>query len=253
MGANKIISNTNTPLALITGAAKRIGAAIAIELHDEGYNIAIHYHMSHNEASGLASILNDKRAASAFTVKQDLSDESAAENLIDKLLQQSQRLDLLVNNASIFKSSCETSNGNVDELWDQMQTINLRTPYLLAMQAASLLRKHKGSIINITDINAELPRKNYTAYCASKAGLVSISRSLAIDLAPEIRVNCVAPGAILWASNEDIKTQKYAIASTPRQRIGKPSDIAQAVRYLAGAQYVTGHILNVDGGRILRG
>ena len=120
-------------------------------------------------------------------------------------------------------------------------------------EAASLLRKSKGSIINITDINAERPREDYTAYCASKAGLVSISRSLAIDLAPEFRVNCVAPGAILWASSEDSNTQKEAINSTPLQRIGKPSDIAQAVRYLAGAQYVTGHILNVDGGRILRG
>jgi pteridine reductase len=253
LGANKIISNTNAPLALITGAAKRIGAAITTGLHDEGYNIAIHYHMSHSEASELASILNHKRAASAFTVKQDLCDESAAENLIDKLLQQSQRLDLLVNNASIFKSSCGINNRNIDELWDQMQTVNLRTPYLLSMQAAPLLRKHKGSIINITDINAERPRKNYTAYCASKAGLVSISRSLAVDLAPEIRVNCVAPGAILWASSEDIKTQKNIIDSTPLKRRGKPSDIAQAVRYLAGAQYVTGHILNVDGGRILRG
>jgi pteridine reductase len=209
--------------------------------------------MSHNEASELEALLNDKRAGSVFTVKQDLSAANAAENLISKLLQQSHRLDLLVNNASIFKSACSNDNGNVDELWDQMQTINLRTPYLLAMKAVPLLRKNMGSIINITDINAERPRKNYTAYCASKAGLVSISRSLAIDLAPEIRVNCVAPGAILWASNEDVKTQEDAIASTPLRRIGKPSDIAQAVRYLAGAQYVTGHILNVDGGRILEG
>ena len=247
------MTNTNTPLALVTGAAKRIGAAIATELHNEGYNIAIHFHMSRHEAYELATELNDKRVASAFTVEQDLSHESAAENLIDKLLQQSQRLDLLVNNASIFKSSSGINSGNVSELWDQMQTINLRTPYLLAIEAASLLRKSKGSIINITDINAERPREVYTAYCASKAGLVSISRSLAIDLAPEIRVNCVAPGAILWASSEDSNTQKEAINSTPLQRIGKPSDIAQAVRYLAGAQYVTGHILNVDGGRILRG
>jgi len=209
--------------------------------------------MSRHEAHELAAVLNDKRVASAFTVEQDLSHESAAENLIAKLLQQSQRLDLLVNNASVFKSSSGIDSGNVSELWDQMQAINLRTPYLLAIQAAPLLRKSKGSIINITDINAERPRKDYTAYCASKAGLVSISRSLAIDLAPEIRVNCVAPGAILWASSEDSKTQEEAINSTPLQRIGKPSDIAQAVRYLAGAQYVTGHILNVDGGRILRG
>jgi pteridine reductase len=140
---------------------------------------------------------------------------------------------------------------SVENLWDLLHAINARIPYFLSLEAIPFLRESQGSIVNITDIHSEKPRKNYSAYCSSKAALVAVSNSLALDLAPDIRVNCVAPGAILWASTENRAVQDDAIGSTPLARIGNPFDIAQAVSYLAKAEYVTGHVLNVDGGRTL--
>ncbi len=161
------------------------------------------------------------------------------------------KISLLVNNASTFLETPLKESKSVERLWDLLHTINVQIPYFLSLEAMPFLRESRGSIINITDIHSENPRKNYSAYCASKAALVAASNALAFDLAPDIRVNCVAPGAILWASSENRSVQDDVIASTPLARIGNPFDIAQAVSYLAKAEYVTGHVLNVDGGRTL--
>lgn len=236
-------------VALITGAAKRIGAAIARALHRQGYVIVIHHHTSMAEAQALATELNAARAHSAVLIGQDLAAADAAHTIIDAVTAQCARLDLLVNNASVFDRSALDV---VDVAsWDRIQAINLRAPYFLALAAAPLLRASRGAIVNITDIHAERPRREYAAYCASKAGLVAISRTLALELAPEIRVNCVAPGAILWAASEDAAVQTATVSATPLGRCGSPEDIAQAVCYLAGASFVTGQVINVDGGRML--
>jgi pteridine reductase len=244
---NKIID----PVVLITGSAKRIGAAIAKHLHADGYKIAIHHHTSIEEAYQLEKELNNIRPDSAFAVQQDLVAKDAARKLIKSVVKKANQINLLVNNASIFLKTPLNQSDNIESSWDLLHTINLRVPYLLSLEAMPFLRVTGGSIVNITDIHSERPRKNYSAYCASKAALVAASNSLAIDLAPDVRVNCVAPGAIVWASSEDQIEQNNVIDSTPLARVGNPLDIAQAVSYLAQAKYVTGHVLNVDGGRTL--
>jgi pteridine reductase len=236
-------------VALITGAARRLGAATAKVLHEQGYDVAIHFHTSAEEASALAAELNQKRLGSAITLAQDLAASDAATRLIALFRKHYQRLDLLVNNASIFDRTPIESD--CTEAWDRIHTVNLRTPYLLTLAAAPLLRVTGGSAVNIADIHAERPRADYSAYCISKAGLVAATHALALDLAPHIRVNCVAPGAILWASSEDADVQAKTLDGTPLGRHGDPADIAQAVVYLARAPFITGHVINVDGGRSL--
>ncbi len=238
-------------MALITGAAKRVGAAIAEQLHADGYQIAIHHHTSIDEAYQLKEDLNNKRPNSAFIIKQDLAEKNAANKLIEMVVKKTGQINLLVNNASLFLETPLQQSKSVEDLWDLLHTINARIPYFLSLEAIPFLRESQGSIVNITDIHSEKPRKNYSAYCSSKAALVAVSNSLALELAPDIRVNCVAPGAIIWASTENRTVQDEAIESTPLARIGNPFDIAQAVSYLAKAEYVTGHVLNVDGGRTL--
>ncbi len=239
----------NTPVALITGAAKRLGASTARALHDLGYDIVIHHHTSADEAQALAAELNAIRVASAITLCQDLMHPQAGAAIIAALGQQHGRLDLLVNNASVFD---RTPLQHVDlAAWERIQAINLRAPYFLSLHAAPLLRASRGAIVNITDIHSERPRAEYSVYCASKAGLVAVTRGLALELAPEVRVNAVAPGPILWAASEDATLQAATLAGTPLARRGDPQDIAQAVCYLARAPFVTGHVLDVDGGRKL--
>ena len=239
----------NAPVALITGAAKRLGASTARALHGLGYDIVIHHHTSADEAQALAAELNAIRAASAITLCQDLLHPQAGAAIIAALGQQHGRLDLLVNNASVFD---RTPLQHVDlAAWERIQTINLRAPYFLSLHAAPLLRASRGAIVNITDIHSERPRAEYSVYCASKAGLVAVTRGLALELAPEVRVNAVAPGPILWAASEDATLQAATLAGTPLARRGDPQDIAQAVCYLARAPFVTGHVLDVDGGRKL--
>jgi pteridine reductase len=238
-------------VALITGAAKRVGAAIAEHLHADGFQIAIHHHTSIDEAHQLEADLNRKRPNSAFAIKQDLAEKNAASKLIKMVVNKTNQISLLVNNASIFSETPLKQRKNIEDLWDLLHTINVRIPYFLSLEAIPFLRESQGCIVNITDIHSEKPRKDYSAYCASKAALVAVSNSLALDLAPDIRVNCVAPGAILWAATENRTVQDETIESTPLARIGKPFDIAQAVSYLTKAKYVTGHVLNVDGGRTL--
>jgi pteridine reductase len=238
------------PVALVTGAAKRLGAAMVRALHDKGYNVIIHYHDSEREALALADELNDIRAESIVTVREDFAIGDPASSLIEATERSWARLDLLVNNASIFD---KTPLDDIDlASWERIHSINLRSPYFLSIASAPLLRKASGSIVNIADIHAERPRAEYSAYCASKAGLVAITRALAIEMAPAVRVNCVSPGAILWAKNESPAVQKNTIQATPLRRHGDPEDIAKAVCFLAEAKFVTGHTVNVDGGRLVR-
>ena len=244
------MSTKNHPVALVTGAAKRLGAVTVRVLHDKGYNVVVHYHNSGREAQALAAELNSVRAASAVSLREDFATGDPAASLIEAAGQTWSRLDLLVNNASVFD---KTPLNEIDlPAWERIQTINLRTPFFLSIAAAPLLAKAKGSIVNIADIHAERPRLDFSAYCASKAGLVAITRSLAIEMAPAVRVNCVSPGAILWAANETKAVQENTVKTTPLERHGDPEDIAQAVCFLAEAKFVTGHTVNVDGGRVVR-
>jgi pteridine reductase len=252
INANKPTSRRENarPLALITGAAQRLGAVMARYLHAHGYDVALHYYSSQSQARTLAKELNATRAASAFILRQDLASPLAGERLIKALTRKAKRLDLLVNNASIFEPS-PLALGNA-ESWESIQAINVRTPYFLSLAAAPLLRRRHGSIVNIADIHANRPRRDYAMYCVSKAGLEAVSRSLALELAPDVRVNCISPGAILWAASEDAEVQLGTVAAIPMGRCGEPLDIAEAVLYLASANYVSGHVINVDGGRVLR-
>ncbi|MBK6657124.1 MAG: pteridine reductase [Proteobacteria bacterium] len=244
-----VTSCNDAPVALITGAAKRLGACTARALHALGYDIVIHHHTSGDEARALAAELNAQRAASALTLRQDLADAHAGKLIIEALHARRARLDVLVNNASVFDP---TPIASVDvAAWDRLHAINVRTPYFLCLAAAPLLRASRGAIVNITDIHSERPRADYSAYCASKSGLVAVTRGLALELAPEVRVNAVAPGPILWAASEDAALQAATLAGTPLARRGDPADIAAAVCYLARAPFVTGHVLDVDGGRHL--
>lgn len=241
------MSAAQQQVALITGAAKRLGAVTVRALHQQGYKVIIHYHTSADEALALAHELNDMRADSAAALRQDLADAHAGPATITRAVGVWQRLDLLVNNASVFD---RTPIDAVDVAsWDRIHAINVRAPYFLSISAAPFLRSTSGSIVNIADIHAERPRSQYSTYCVSKAGLVAITRALALDFAPAIRVNCVAPGAILWAASEDAGIQARTVQATPLQRQGEPADIAEAVCYLARARFVTGQVINVDGGR----
>ena len=237
------------PVALVTGAARRLGACTARALHAQGYDVVIHHHSSGAEAAAFAAELNAARADSAATLTQDLAAGDAAARIVAALGTLRARLDLLVNNASVFD---ETPLAEVDvATWERIHAINLRAPYFLAVACAPLLRASRGAIVNITDIHSERPRAGYSAYCASKAGLVAVTRGLALELAPEVRVNGVAPGPILWAASEDQELQAATLRGTPLARRGEPRDIAEAVCYLARAPFVTGHVLDVDGGRHL--
>lgn len=237
------------PVALVTGGARRLGAATVRALHAAGHAVLIHHHTAAAEAARLAAELNRIVADSAGVLRADLASAASAAPLIAEAHARWSRLDVLVNNASVFEATAPNVAGAAD--WERMQAINLRAPYLLAVAAAPHLGAQQGAIINITDIHAESPRKGYAIYCVSKAGLVAATRALALEFAPHVRVNAVAPGAILWAASEDAALRAATLRATPLARHGDPEDIAQAVCYLAGARFVTGQVLRVDGGRLL--
>lgn len=236
--------------ALITGAAKRIGAAIARGLHAAGANVAIHYFSSADAAMALTDELNAIRSDSALTVAGDLADTPVIEPLVESVVAQTQRLDILVNNASSFyPTPLETVT---EEQWDELIGSNLKAPVFLCKAALPWLRKSpSGVIVNIVDVHAQRPLRNHPLYGVAKAGLAMLTRSLAKDLGPDIRVNGVAPGAILWPeSGMPEQIQKNIVREIALKRPGAPSDIAAAVVFLVrDAPYVTGHILAVDGGR----
>ena len=237
-------------VALITGSAKRVGASIARSLHANDFNIVIHHNTSTNSAEELQRELSGRRSNSATCVRADLADLTACRMLIENAVDAWGQLDLLVNNASIY---APTPLMQLDE-WDfaEIIDVNLRAPLFLAKYAAPALAKCGGAIVNISDIYADRPNQDHPIYLASKAGLSMLTKSLAFDLAPDIRVNAVAPGAVLWPEDDDDSERKQKIlARIPSGKIGDPNDVAEAVLYFATARYVTGQILAIDGGRSL--
>jgi len=242
-------NSLNGKVALVTGAARRIGAAIATRLHQSGANVAIHYRGSAAEATSLVDKLNGLRADSAAAFQADLIDTPSLPRLIDDVIGWRSRLDILVNNASSFYP---TPPGEItEEHWDDLMGSNLKAPLFLSQAALPELRKTEGAIVNIVDIHAQRPLRNHTVYGPAKAALAMLTRSLAKDLAPTVRVNGVSPGAILWPeSDPDEAARRAILEQVPMQRAGDPDDIAGAVLYLVrDATYVTGQIIAVDGGR----
>jgi len=237
-------------VVLITGGAKRVGAAICRRMHAAGADLMLHYRASAGEARLLQAELNGGRADSVALIQADLLDLKAMPSLVEQTVQRFGRLDALVNNASSFYAS---PIGEISAaVWDDLMGTNLRAPLFLAQAAAPALRKSQGAIVNIADIHADRPLKNYVVYSVAKSGLVALTRSLARELAPEVRVNAVAPGPILWpddASFDEVSRQRI-ISHTLLKREGTPDDIAKAVHFLlAEATYMTGETINVDGGR----
>jgi pteridine reductase len=235
--------------ALITGAAKRIGACIARTLHANGANIVIHYGGSADAAEQLAAELNAQRPDSAFALQADLREHALLDTLVDSAVSKTGGLNILVNNASTFYAT------PLDEItlehWDDLIGTNLKAPLFLAQAAAPHLRAVGGQIINIVDIHSQRPLRNHSIYGAAKAGLAMLTRSLAKDLAPDIRVNGISPGAILWPdTGMSAQSEQSIIRQVPLNRTGEPDDIARTALFLVkDAPYITGQIIAVDGGR----
>ena len=235
---------------LITGAAKNIGAVIAEELHSCGMNVIVHYNNSEEEARELVKKLNTNRHDSAISIKADLEKEDHYISLVNTALNFKGHIDVLINNASAFYQT-SLNNLNIKQ-WNELININLKAPLFISQLAAKSLGESKGCIINITDIHASNPLKDHTIYCISKAGLVTLTKSLAKELAPNIRVNGISPGAITWPNNMDNKTKENIINQTILKKKGNAEDIAKTIVFLINdADYITGQILNVDGGKAL--
>jgi pteridine reductase len=235
--------------ALVTGAARRIGSAIATTLHAAGSRVAIHYRNSAADAQDLVARLNDIRAGSAMAVRADLLDTAALPGLVTAVADWAGGLDILVNNAASFYP---TPIGQVDEeAWDDLVGTNLKAPLFLAQAALPRLLERRGNIVNIVDIHARRPLREHAVYGSAKAGLVMLTRALAKELAPDVRVNGVSPGAILWPENGmSDEVRQNILRQVPLGRGGEPADIAGCVLYLVrDAHYVTGQIIAVDGGR----
>lgn len=244
---------TPRPVALVTGAARRLGAEIVRTLHGAGYAIALHHHRSGDEARALAAALEAEAPDSVLVLQASLDDPEAPQALVEATVARFGRLDALVNNASAFTP---TPLGSITrEAWDSQFGVNAQAPLMLAQAAAPHLRAAGGAIVNLTDIYAERPLRHHAAYVMSKAALVAATQVLALELAPEVRVNAVAPGAILWPDTGKSDEAKAALmARTPLGRIGTPAEIAGAVLWLLrDATYTTGQVVRLDGGRMLAG
>lgn len=243
---------TSPKVVLITGAARRLGAEMARTMHAAGFHIALHYHRSKDEAKELCALLNKKREHSAIGVQADLADTNQLDPLIKQVVREWGQLDVLINNASRFY---KTIIGQVkQEMWDDLLNSNLKAPFFLCQAAAPYLAERQGCIINVGDVHGERPMRNYGVYCISKAGLLMLTKMLAKELAPAIRVNAVSPGSVMLPEGENMLTKKEAdkiIGRVALGRHGTPHDVAKAVLYLVNAEYVTGAILAVDGGRSL--
>jgi pteridine reductase len=236
-------------VALVTGAAQRIGAAVVRALHAEGMQVALHYRRSREPAEALAAELNAQRPASVALFQADLLGRGRPERLVEKVVGTWGRLDVLVNNASSFYP---TPVGTVtEEVWEGLIGTNLKAPFFLAQAAAPHLKLSRGCIVNLADIHGLRPLKEYPVYSVTKAGLLMLTRALARELGPEVRVNAVAPGAILWPEEGvDELTRQRILSRTALKRQGRPEDVARAVRFLVrDADYVTGQVVTVDGGR----
>lgn len=237
-------------VVLITGAARRVGAAIATRLHQSGASLVLHYRSAQAEAQALANQLNGLRPDSATLIQADLRDTAALPALVSQVLARTGRLDGLINNASSF---FPTPLGKIDEAaWDDLVGSNFKAPLFLSQACAPALKLTQGAIVNITDIHAERPLAGYPLYSAAKGALLTLTRALAVELAPRVRVNAVAPGAILWPEDGQFPdpTRQAIIDHTLLKREGTPADIAAAVHFLlAEGSYMTGQVLNMDGGR----
>ncbi len=240
-------------VALVTGGARRVGAAISRRLHECGMSLMVHYRQSAEEAQALQAELNAARPDSVALVQADLLNIAALPALVAQTLERFGRLDVLVNNASSF---FPTPIGRISEReWDDLIGTNLKTPLFLSQAAAPSLRRSQGCIVNIVDIHADRPMHNYVVYSVAKGGLLALTRSLASELGPEVRVNGVSPGIIMWPEDaqwSDEVGRQRLIQTTLLKRIGDPDDVATTVRFLVfDAPYVTGQIIAVDGGRSL--
>jgi pteridine reductase len=236
---------------LITGAAKRIGREMALSFFSKGWDIVIHYNGSKEEAEALADEMNSERINSAIIAQANLDNANEVTQLVEKTLSKNSRIDALINNASTFYP---TPIGTFsEENWNALMGSNLKAPLFLIQSFHKELEKNKGFIINVTDINVDRALVNHSIYLAAKSGLQTLTRSLAKELAPNIRVNAIAPGAILEPPNVEWTTeQKNNIINTvPMKRMGTEKDIVDAAIYLSEAEYVTGQILNIDGGKSL--
>ncbi len=245
--------SSTTPAVLITGSARRIGAHLAEALHAQGYNLIIHYSTSKQEALALSEKLNSIRSNSSSAITADLNDMEEVAQLASQALSAFGRLDVLINNASSFYPT-PIGTGSPDD-WDTLFGSNAKAPFFLSQALAPALKEARGSIINIADIHADKPLKNHTIYCMAKAANVMLTKSMAKELAPEVRVNGIAPGAILWPEQdaELSPDQQTAILDRiPLAHTGKPEHIAATVQFLIQTgNYMTGQILAVDGGRSL--
>jgi len=242
---------SEAPVALVTGSARRIGAAIARSLHADGYRLALHYRSDGDDLQAMLADFNAARPDSAIALQAELADFDRLPELVARAVGHYGRLDALVNNASTYYA---TPLGSVTPAqWDQLFASNARAPFFLAQAAAPHLRASRGAIVNIADIYAARPLRNHSVYCMAKAALVMATQALALELGPEVRVNAIAPGNILWSTNETkAETLDTVVDRTALARQGAPEDIAETVRFLLrDAGYVTGVVLPVDGGRSL--
>ncbi|MCP3687279.1 MAG: pteridine reductase [Gammaproteobacteria bacterium] len=239
--------------ALITGAANRIGAQIARTLHENGANLIIHYRDSITAATELQQLLNNSRADSAITLACELNDTEELQTLSQDAAAAFNGLDILINNASSFYPA---AIGEITQQhWDSLLSSNFKAPLFLSQACYPWLRESRGVIINMLDIYATTPLKNHSLYCSAKAANQMLVKSLALDLAPEVRVNGIAPGAILWPQQNrvaELEVQRKITAQIPLQRTGTPQSIAQTVLFLISNDYVTGEVIRVDGGRLLQ-
>mgnify|MGYP003642282496 CR=1 FL=1 len=242
---------THSRVALVTGSAKRIGAEVVRRLHAEGLRVILHFNGSQSAADAIADELNAIRQDSVKTVQFNLLDFDQLDTFASQITAIWGRLDVLVNNASTFYPT-PIQEISLDT-WNDLIGVNLQAPLFLSKALAPSLTKHKGCIVNIVDIHSERPLKGYTVYCIAKAGLAMLTKSLARELAPAVRVNGISPGAIMWPEIEDYEpVHQEIIERTALKREGNPKDIADSVWFLANsASYITGQIIAVDGGRTL--
>ncbi len=239
------------PVALITGAARRVGRVIARTLHEAGYDLALHYRGSREDAEQLAAELEARRAGSVLLLAADLAQVAELPKLVLRTVQRFGRLDALVNNVSAFYP---TPIGEATEAqWDELFASNAKAPFFLAQAAAPHLRAARGAIVNLVDVYAQRPLARHTLYCMAKAANAMLVASLARELGPEVRVNGVSPGAVMWPeAGKSAADQQELLGRTALRRAGRPEDVAGAVLYLLrDAGYVTGQVLAVDGGRLL--
>ncbi len=238
-------------IVLITGSSKRIGAATVRLLHANNMNIALHYHHSQAAAKDLQTELNEQRPESVMLLSGNICDLTQLDKMIQQVIENYGRLDVLINNASSFYPT--PIDQVTEENWDELLGTNLKSPFFLCQAAAPYLQKTYGCIVNLADIHALRPLKTHSVYSIAKAGLIMLTKTLANELGPQIRVNAIAPGAILWPDNDmDDTIKQQIIANVALKRHGNVQDIAKTILFLIrDANYITGQVIAVDGGRTL--